>query len=45
MATKLASLASEATGKGLSPEYVSFLDSVVAAWAANEEVSLKGKIS
>ena len=34
----------QATGKGFKSR-ISFFDSVVAAWAANEEVSLKGKIS
>ena len=44
MTNKLASLASEASSshwKGFKPR-ISFLDSVVAAWAANEEV---GEIS
>ena len=48
MANELASLASEArvqaTGKGFKSR-ISFLDRVVAAWAANEEVSLKGEIN
>lgn len=40
--TKLASLASEATGKYFKSR-IALLESVVAGWGANEEVSLKGE--
>ena len=39
--TRLASLTSEATGKGFKSR-IYLLKSIVTAWGANEEVSLKG---
>ena len=39
--TRLASLASEATGKSFKSR-ICLLESIVTTWGANEEVSLKG---
>ena len=41
--TKLASLASEATGKSFKSR-ISLLESIVTAWGASEEVALNGTV-